>query len=264
MERLGPYVLGAVHQVDCVEAMRQLPDGSISCIITDPPYSEAVHKNVTDRPTDGATDPRPEAAMRRCTNLGFVHLGAELRRAVCVEFARLVQRWVLVFCDAEGLSGWITDLEAVGLRHVRVGAWVKQDAAPSFHGRYPASWMECIEIAHTQDAMRWNGHGRGALWTRPIVLRGRVHSAQKPVELMQDLVRDFTEPGEVILDPFAGSGTTGIACKRMGRLFLGFERDPQFAGAASFRVQTEVERLGEVQPETAQVGQQIGLLGDEK
>jgi site-specific DNA-methyltransferase (adenine-specific) len=54
----------------------------------------------------------------------------------------------------------------------------------------------------------------------------RVHATQKPLGLMKDLVLDFTRPGEVVLDPFMGSGTTGVACLELGRRFLGIERDP--------------------------------------
>ena len=60
---------------------------------------------------------------------------------------------------------------------------------------------------------------------------------------MEALVRDFTEPGETILDPFAGSGTTGIACIRLGRNFVGWERDPRYHAIALRRLAGTREQL---------------------
>jgi DNA modification methylase len=51
---------------------------------------------------------------------------------------------------------------------------------------------------------------------------------EKPLPLMESLVRDFTDPGDLILDPFAGSGTTGVAAIRLGRRFIGWEKDPKY------------------------------------
>lgn len=255
-DRLGPYTLGAVHTADCIEGMRALPDGCISHIITDPPYSEQTHRQAAARP-----DEFPDGQVRQ-TDLGFEHLSDELREAAAEQFARLVRRWVLVFCDSEGVDGWIRSLTKYGLRHVRVGAWWKRGATPSFHGRYPASWHESIEMAHTGEALRWNGGGKGAVYEHPIVSTqggDRVHPTQKPVPLMVELVRDFTEEGEIILDPFAGSGSTGIACRKLKRLFVGFERNPEWTEAANRRIEMDVERAGELTASTAPPGKQIGM-----
>ncbi len=54
---------------------------------------------------------------------------------------------------------------------------------------------------------------------------------------MMDLVQDFTEPGDLVLDPFCGSGTTGVACLRLGRRFIGIEKDPKWANVARERMQ---------------------------
>ena len=72
----------------------------------------------------------------------------------------------------------------------------------------------------------------------------RVHPTQKPEWLIESLVRDFTDPGELVCDPFAGSGTTGVACKRLGRRFLGWEKDPDFHAIAEKRLANTQEQLG--------------------
>jgi site-specific DNA-methyltransferase (adenine-specific) len=264
-EKLGVFELGIVHEGDCLDLLRRIPDAGIDVIITDPPYSEKVHKGVTGRPTSAKKD-RNACAARRTTKMDFDHITPEDRVELCVEFARIVKRWCLIFCDNEGVGSWIDAVEASGLRHIRVGTWVKLDAAPTFSGRYPAAWTENVEIAHTDRAMVWNGGGRGAVWTHPVVINrgGKVgvnlHKNQKPLGLILELVRDFTDPGEIVCDPFSGSGQTGVACKRLGRLFLGFDNDPVWVTRSNENIAREVEMMGLVSARTSKAKQQIGLL----
>lgn len=98
---------------------------------------------------------------------------------------------------------------------------------------------EAIVIAHRPGKKRWNGGGKAGVWTFPIVASSapeRVHTTQKPEALMEALVRDFTDLNDLILDPFAGSGTTGVAALRNGRRFIGFEKDAKYHAIATKRL----------------------------
>ena len=64
----------------------------------------------------------------------------------------------------------------------------------------------------------------------------QIHPTQKPLSLMRDLLGDFSDPGELVCDPFAGSGTTAVACKELGRRFVGWEIDPSYHALACARV----------------------------
>lgn len=165
---------------------------------------------------------------RRTVDLGFDSLTSELRAFCAVEFARLAQRWVLVFSDVESDHLWREDLTSSGLDYVRTGAWVKIGSTPQFTGDRPATGFEAITIAHPKGRKRWNGGGHHALWRyepvweEPIVLKRsssqhRWHTTQKPLALIDKLVDLFSDPGETILDAFGGSGTTAVAAKRLGR-----------------------------------------------
>ena len=69
------------------------------------------------------------------------------------------------------------------------------------------------------------------------------HQTQKPIALMEILVRLFSNRGDLILDPFAGSGTTGVAAVRQGRRFVGWEMDPAYAEMARRRIKASREQL---------------------
>ncbi|MCP4967401.1 MAG: site-specific DNA-methyltransferase [bacterium] len=81
------------------------------------------------------------------------------------------------------------------------------------------------------------------MWKENVEMKDRLHPTQKPVLLMESLVSDFTDPGELICDPFAGSGTTGVACIRLGRRFIGWEKDPEFFETAVKRLRKTRQQI---------------------
>lgn len=125
------------------------------------------------------------------------------------------KRWAVAFCALEMLGDY---KRLTGERWIRSGVWDRTDGAPQISGDRPAQGAEGIAIWHPGGAKRWNGGGKQAKWRYGIV-RGddRVHDTQKPLGLMRDLVLEFTDAGELIVDYFAGSGTTGVAAKVCGR-----------------------------------------------
>jgi site-specific DNA-methyltransferase (adenine-specific) len=135
------------------------------------------------------------------------------------------------------------DVVLVGMEHVRIGQWRKLGGSPQFTGDRPGIGCEAIEIAHPPGRKRWNGGGRHAFWEFAIASGTRVHTTQKPLPLMEALVSDFTDAGELICDPFAGSGTTGVACIRLGRRFVGWEKDRRYFAVAVKRLRAAREQL---------------------
>lgn len=238
---------------DCLDpllGMAQLADRSVDHVITDPPYSEHVHaaQRFGQTPRDLSRD-RSKRQISRSKDPGFEHITQALRVACVREFARVARRWVLIFSDEESQFLWAAAGRRAGLEPVRVGHWHKLGSTPQFTGDRPAVAVEAITILHKPGKKRWNGGGRHAIWSHSIVLdRGdgneaRVHTTQKPLSLMRALVADFTDPGESVLDPFAGSGTTGVAAVECGRRFIGWERNEKYHAIATARLRNAREQL---------------------
>lgn len=231
------------------EVLPGLPGKSVAHVITDPPYSEHTHDKVrrggsVHLPDEDEPGRPKRATISSSAVLGFDALATGQREELAEHFARLARRWVLAFTDQEGAYPWMVANVAAGLQHVRIGQWVKLNATPQFTGDRPATGCEAIVIAHPRGRKRWNGGGTHAVWTHAIEInRGganaREHTTQKPVPLMLELVELFTDPGEIILDPFCGSGTTGVAALRLGRRFIGIERDAKYAAVARERLAAE-------------------------
>lgn len=234
------------------EVLASLPDNSIDHVLTDPPYSVHVHgkqrrmlRGAGGRAAKGQPSGRGKIGP---AELGFDALSLELRESCAVEFARICERWCLIFSDQESQHLWRDDLETAGLRHVRCGVWVKLAGMPQFSGDRPAVGHEAIQISHSKARLRWNGGGLPAVWSFSIATDRngsgeRIHTTQKPLDLMLRLVELFTDPGDLIVDPFSGSGTTGVACTRLGRRFIGIEMTKKYAVQARARIAADMRGL---------------------
>lgn len=202
-------------------------DGSIfDHVITDAPYDRQTHAGARTLADGGEETP---IDFEPLTNTEFVFMGLHLAR-----------RWVISFCALEQLGLY---RETAGDDWVRAGIWHRTDGTPQLTGDRPAQAAEGIAIMHRPGKKRWNGGGSRGLWSYGVERTDRVHPTQKPLDLMLRLVELFTDPGDVVLDPFCGSGTTGVACLRLGRRFVGIELDPKYADVARERMQAEERGL---------------------
>nr|WP_202926333.1 site-specific DNA-methyltransferase [Pseudoxanthomonas wuyuanensis] len=127
---------------------------------------------------------------------------------------------------------------------IRRGIWVKQNPVPQMTGDRPGQGHEEIAILHAgKRRKRWNRRGGPGTWITPVCNKASVPT-EKPLALLRALVTDFTAPGEIVLDPFAGSGTTGAACLEQGRGFIGIERDPERFAIAVKRLRAAAKQGG--------------------
>lgn len=235
--------------LDPVTGLASLPDKSVDHVISDPPYEAEAHTLQRRTKEDRGEGRQAGGGDRRIVveaPLDFAPITAETRARVAVEAARVARRWVILFCQAEAVAAWREAVEAAGLRYKRACVWVKPDAQPQLTGDRPGMGYESIVVAHAPGRSRWNGGGRVGVYVENknrSDLQRTGHPTQKPVALMEALVRDFTDEGDLVLDPFAGSGTTGVACRRLGRRFLGYEKDEKYAAIAQKRIDGAREQL---------------------
>lgn len=235
-----------IHHGNCIAWLASLEAKSVDHCIMDPPYDAKTHG--AQRRQKIERDHKQKFRGVRSTSLGFDAITEDEIDAVSFHLARVVRRWTVIFGSVEIAPVWRRYAIRYGLEHVREGAWVKLCSTPQFSGDRPSQGHEAIEIVHPRGRKRWNGGGKAAIWTHSIVVnrggknkRDEDDTTPKPEALMLDLVDDFTEPGDLVIDPFAGMGTTGVACIRRGRRFLGCELKKRKAELANERLLAEAE-----------------------
>lgn len=229
----------------CADCREVLPTLGADHIITDPPYEDELHNAVGRiRRNDG---------QKMLDSLGFEGICAIRTETaqLCVEASR---GWLLVFTLAEGVRAWRDAIQDAGGKYDTCCAWVKPDSMPRFNGQGPARGFECFVTSWCAPGFRsWNAGGKRGVYTHLVngPEREGSHPTEKPRRLMAEIVDDFTKPGQTVLDPFMGSGTTGVAATAMGRNFIGVELDPRHFETACRRIEEAQHQLDLFIPEGA-------------
>jgi site-specific DNA-methyltransferase (adenine-specific) len=229
VEQIGDATL---YLGDCLEILPTL--GPVGHIICDPPYEQAMHdlhNKAEFRRTDGGSE-------RKHFQFSGVDL---LRPALLDAVERQCEGWFLAFCTAEGVGAWRSEIW--GKRNIKFKttcAWVKPDCTPKLNGQGPAVGYEpFITTWAGSGHARWNAGGKRGVYRHNVNPPDRhgTHPTEKPWRLFVEILQDFTSPADTILDPFMGSGTTGVACAKLGRKFIGIEIDPGYFDIACRRIE---------------------------
>lgn len=239
-----------LYHGDCRDVLPTLD--AVDHVITDPPYEAEAHTKARRIRVGTAPGKRvrswDDAPGRfRTAELEFGAITECERNAAAIEIARLTRRWALVFCQAEAAHKWETELTDAGLSKRRWCVWVKPDGQPQFTGDRPGMGYETIVTTHAAGRSKWNGGGKVGVFTfiKNVTgsQRSAFHPTEKPIALMRELTELFTDAGETILDPFAGSGTTLVAAKMLGRKAIGIELEERWCEAAAKRLEATTPPL---------------------
>lgn len=220
---------------DCLEIMPGL--GMVDAVVTDPPYEKEAHNNGR-RAFSGKSSPEFSKGICELLPVGFSEISEDLRSRCGILFSGISRGWILTFCQVEAVHKWMEAIEFGQAKYLRTQIWDRVDSAPQFTGDRPAMAFECIVTCWAGKGRSvWNGGGARGTYRYPTVKQNRLHDTQKPLKLMSELVQKFSNRGHAILDPFMGSGTTGVACAQLGRKFIGIELDPKYFEIACKRIE---------------------------
>ncbi len=251
---LGQILLG-----DCLEILPQLPDASVDLIFADPPYNLQISGDLW-RPNmtrvNGVQDDWDRfSSFEAYDAFSRAWLGA--CRRVLKDDGTV---WVIgMYHNIYRLGAILQDLDYWILNDV---LWIKTNPMPNFRGvRFTNAHETLIWASKSRGAKyTFNHHAMKALnegkqmrsdWKLPIcsgaerlkVNGEKAHSTQKPEDLLQRVILAASDPGDIVLDPFFGSGTTGAVAKRLQRRWIGIEREADYVGLARRRIEmVELEK----------------------
>ena len=199
-----------VRQADAWQWLETIPDESLDLVVTDPPY-ESLEKHRAKGTTTRLKD------SKASSNKWFGTIPNELLPGLCREIYRVTKpdRHVYLICDHE--TAWVLKpaMEAAGFKFWKPIIWDKMAIGMGYH--YRARYE--VVLFGEKGKRKLND-----LSIPDILTHKRVHGgipAEKPVGLLKDLIGQSTQPGEVVADPFMGSGSAGAAALELGRRFVG-------------------------------------------
>lgn len=228
-EVIGDCVL---YQGNSLELMPEI--GEVSHIISDPPYEASLHASKNALRGRVRVDSGPDLK-----GLNFDAID-EIRSDVVRISSEICSGWFIAFCTVEGVWKWAEEISASPMKYKRACIWVKPDSTPQLNGQGPAQGAECFVTAwNGKGHAKWNAGGKRGVYRHTVNPPDRHggHPTEKPWRLFDELLRDFTNDGDNILDPFMGSGTTLVACAKLGRKGIGIELDPEYFDIACKRVE---------------------------
>jgi site-specific DNA-methyltransferase (adenine-specific) len=241
---------GVIYSGDCVEVMSKWPDAIFDACITDPPYNMSRRKGLK---WAFSTHVTMDEGWDRFSNDDYFKFTSAWLREVC----RLVRPNgnILVFGSFHNIYviGFVLE-HVLGRRILQQITWFKPNAQPNITGRLPTESTEYIIWAcnnSPEHAAKWTfdyaaskviGGGKQLrnLWSIPCTPRGErklgSHPSQKPAQLLERIVTLWSKPDDLILDCFLGTGTTATAAKKLGRRWVGVEKDAGYVEIASKRL----------------------------
>jgi modification methylase len=253
--------INKILQGDCVDIMKSLPQGSVDMIFADPPYNLQLGGDL-HRPNNSKVD--------ACDD----HWDQFESLATYDEFTR---NWLSAARDTLHKDGsiWVIgsyhNIFRVGYILQDLGYWILNDVIwrktnpmPNFRGRrFTNAHETMIWAAKSKDSKyRFNYDAMKALnedlqmrsdWSIPLCTGGerlkddngqKAHPTQKPEALLYRCIMSSTNPDDVVLDPFFGTGTTGAVAKKLGRKYIGIEREEDYIAFARQRLES-IKRLGD-------------------
>jgi len=255
---LDALPLNKILQGDCIDAMNALPEKSVDVIFADPPYN--MQLNDTLKRPDNSKVNGVDDAWDKFSSFSaydeFTYRWLQAAKRVLKDTGTI---WVIgSYHNIFRVGTALQNLEYWVLNDV---VWRKSNPMPNFRGtRFTNAHETLIWAAKSADkgGYTFNYNAMKAMnddtqmrsdWTLPICsgkerLKSggkKAHATQKPESLLYRVLMSSTKPGDVVLDPFFGTGTTGAVAKKLGRNFIGIERETDYIKVARKRIaETEV------------------------
>ena len=216
-----------VYFEDCVEGMRErVEDDSVDCVITDPPYG-------VDVDVSGGMNRTKDAEHKGSVDNDGYEEALDTFRDTLAEIDRVLDDdgLLYVFASWKTYPEFANMIKSHGYNIFNCLVWVKSDTTPftAYQGKYQYQHEFCI-FAGRDDARHLNQTPSDVMEYdearfSDVTDQVTTHPTQKPLQLISDFIKQATQPGDLVCDPFMGSGTTAVAAIQNDREYVGFELD---------------------------------------
>lgn len=222
--------LNEIYLGDAYELIKQVPDKSVDLIVTDPPYKFDGRHGKTSISCMGAYDEIDENGLGKGIDLSVLN-----------EFDRVMKKTnIYLWCNKEQIYDYLTHYAKGKGCNFEVLIWAKNNPPPFTNGHYLKDKEYCLYFWEKGVKPKITCERGKTVYVTSLNTYDKsryLHPTIKPIEIIESLIRNSSSEGDVVLDPFVGSGTTALACKHLNRKWICFEIDEKYHRIACDRLQ---------------------------
>ena len=229
-----------IEKASYVDFLKNIKEGSVDLILTDPPY--AISKD------SGYTNTKLDKYAKHTIDFGeWDEKEIDLPALAELSFKALRKGGtVIVFYDLWKITKLAEAFEKVGFKQKRFIQWVKTNPVPiNSKLNYLSNAIEIAVSFVKVSKPTFHSKYDNGVYEMPIHREKRYHPTQKPIGLIAELMKKHSTAGDLVVDPFLGSGTTAIVAQRLDRNFKGCDISAEYVGTARDRVEDEARTIRE-------------------
>ena len=215
-----------LYNDDCLNVLKDIGDNSIDLVVTDPPYE------VITGGRNGGVKGKPSGILTENKQLMKSIPKADLWLSECFRVMKDGTH-IYIMTNTLNLTNYLNIINDVGFKLHNLLVWNKNNTTPN---RWYMKNCEYVIFARKGFAKSINNPSSQTVHKFDNIIGNKQHPTEKPVDLMKLYVENSSQVGDTVLDPFMGSGSTGVACKELNRNFIGIELDKQYFDIATKRI----------------------------
>lgn len=223
---------------NCYEEIKKIPDNSVDLIITDPPYEIVGLHN-----SKGVAENRPYLFQMRKSDLG-----KGVDTVILDEFVRVLKHiYIYIWCNKEQIYDYMAYFVEEKGCNFEMFIWNKTNVPPFTNGHYLKDKEYCLLFWEQGCKIQGTYETMATVYRTTINSKDKLyykHPTIKPLNIIENFVKNSSREGDTVLDCFMGSGTTGVACRNLNRDFIGIEINPEYFQIRKNRIENQVQQLG--------------------
>lgn len=232
--------INKIVNADCLDILKQLPDKCIDLVLTDPPYliknTRAGGKSEFAKSIQGMNNEIKKAGIVDGVSLDF-----------CKEILRVQEKInAYIWCNKEQILDYLNFFVTENKCSYDILCWQKENALPTYNNKYLTDKEYCLYFRKGGYCMPERYEDAKTIFVEPINIKDKKlfgHPTIKPLKIFETLIKNSSKEGDLVFDPFSGSGTTAVACYKQKRRFICIEKDFDYWKASCKRLEDHKKQL---------------------
>ena len=222
---------------NCYDELKNIPDNSVDLVVTDPPYE------IVGLHGAGIIKNRPYLQQMMNSNLG-----SGINIDLLDELSRIMKHiYIYIWCNKEQIYDYLTYFVKEKGCNFEMFIWNKTNVPPFTNGHYLKDKEYCLLFWEQGCKIQGTYETMATVYRTTINSKDKLyykHPTIKPLNIIENFVKNSSREGDTVLDCFMGSGTTGVACRNLNRDFIGIEINPEYFQIRKNRIENQAQQLG--------------------